>query len=51
MRLLNFQKKIKKPGSLVDALNTKKIRHFLLPYFFVVKIAGFFYFHNLGKWK
>jgi hypothetical protein len=31
MRLLNFKKKIKNPFSLVDDLNTKKIRQKLLP--------------------
>jgi len=30
-RLLNFQKKMKNPFLLGDALNPKKIRHFLLP--------------------
>jgi hypothetical protein len=35
MRLLNFQKKMKNPFSLIDALNAKKIIQKLLPYFFM----------------
>ena len=31
MRRINFTKKVKNPFSLVDALNTKKIRNKLLP--------------------
>ena len=34
MRLLNLQKKMKNPFLLDVALNTKKIRQKLLPYFF-----------------
>jgi len=42
MRRINFQKKVKNSFSLVDAVNTEKIRHFFVTIIFFKEKMGFF---------